>query len=45
MGWAFDVAKYSNGRYAEDEARARAAGLGIWQGACDKPWDWRRDNR
>ena len=42
MGWAFDYPQYSQGRYAEAEAQARESKRGIWQGSCDKPWDWRR---
>lgn len=45
LGWAFDAPKYSHGRYAAAESEARAAGRGIWQGHCEKPWDWRRANR
>lgn len=45
MGWAFDMPRYSHGMYAASELDAKMAGLGIWQGKCDKPWDWRRLNR
>lgn len=44
-GWAFDYARYSGGRYAAAEAEARAAGRGVWQGTCDTPSVWRRNNR
>ncbi len=29
-------------RYANAEARARAAGLGMWAGDFTPPWEWRR---
>ena len=45
LGWAFDAPKYSAGRYAAAEAEARLAGRGLWQGECQPPWNWRRDNR
>lgn len=45
LGWAFDNPKYSHGRYAAAEAQARQAGRGVWQGACEKPWIWRKANR
>ena len=36
-------------RYSEDylphERQARANGLGMWQGAFEAPWDWRRTRR
>lgn len=32
-------------RYLEHEARARAAGLGVWAGEVQPPWEWRRARR
>lgn len=40
-GWALAFLKYST-EYVEDEKRARAAGLGLWKGTLDAPWDWRK---
>lgn len=44
-GWALDYPEYSGGAYAELQAAAAAAGLGIWQGLFVPPWDWRRGLR
>jgi endonuclease YncB( thermonuclease family) len=33
-GWARDWPFYSGGAYADEEARARAAGIGIWSQSC-----------
>ncbi len=44
-GWAYDFPRYSRGKYAEAEAEAKAKGLGVHQGDCMKPWDWRREQR
>ena len=33
-GWARDWRRYSGGRYADEEARARAAGRGVWGLEC-----------
>ena len=40
-GWAVAYRRYSD-RYALDEARARAAGVGLWALDFDQPEDWRR---
>lgn len=40
-GWAVANRKVST-RYVKDEKIARAAKSGLWQGAFDKPWDWRK---
>lgn len=40
-GHALDWPRYSHGAYAPQEARARNAKLGIWQGEFQKPWEWR----
>ncbi len=39
-GWAVAYRRYSD-RYAGDEEAARRAGIGIWGGDFDPPWDWR----
>lgn len=44
-GWAFDSPRYSGGKYAAAEAEAKAEGLGIHAGNCQKPWVWRREQR
>lgn len=44
-GWALDYARYSKGRYAADEANARNAKAGVWQGEFVSPEDWRRARR
>lgn len=44
-GHALDWPRYSQGFYAGDEAEARAAGRGVWQGAFTAPWDYRRQVR
>ena len=40
LAWAFT--RYSDD-YANHEAAAKAAGLGIWQGETQTPWDYRAD--
>lgn len=44
-GWAVDYARYSKGRYAADEARARSRSAGIWQGDFVRPDEWRHSDR
>lgn len=44
-GWALDYARYSGGRYAADEARARSRSAGVWQGDFVRPDEWRRSDR
>ncbi|RMD82305.1 MAG: thermonuclease family protein [Candidatus Dadabacteria bacterium] len=39
-GWAIAYRRYSR-RYEQDEAAARRAGKGIWQGDFEPPWRWR----
>lgn len=41
-GNALDYRQYSKGAYAEDEAHAKAAKAGMWQGRFDAPWDARK---
>jgi len=38
LAWAF--VRYTDD-FAEHEAKARAASLGIWQGEAEAPWDYR----
>lgn len=40
-GHAMDWPRYSNGAYADDQATAKSARLGIWAGTFQAPWDWR----
>ena len=44
-GYAFDFVKYSNKKYAEDEAYAKANKLGLWTMEFEYPWDWRKKNK
>lgn len=41
-GLALAYVKYTD-RYAGEEAAARKAQRGVWQGDFTAPWDWRRD--
>ena len=41
-GWAVDYTRYSHGRYAAEEAEARAAKRGIWRGSFDRPETFRK---
>jgi endonuclease YncB( thermonuclease family) len=43
-GWALSYAHLSHD-YDADEAAARAAKAGMWQGAFIAPWDWRVRNK
>jgi endonuclease YncB( thermonuclease family) len=43
-GWALSYARYSHD-YDADEAAAREAKAGMWQGAFIAPWDWRVRNK
>ena len=43
-GWAVDYRRYSKGRYARDEASARRAGLGLWEGRFTSPETCRREH-
>lgn len=44
QGHALAYRSYSKD-YVEQEAEAKAAKRGVWAGAFDYPWDWRRGNR
>lgn len=43
-GWAVAYRKYSRD-YVADEERAHSAGLQIWSGPFEMPWDWRQQRR
>ncbi|MEH7830344.1 thermonuclease family protein [Gemmobacter denitrificans] len=43
-GWALAYRRYGP-QYVDAEARAKAAGLGIWQSTFVLPWDWRKGLR
>jgi endonuclease YncB( thermonuclease family) len=43
-GWALAYRKYSSD-YVDQEASAKAAGRGMWQGRFVKPWEWRSGKR
>ncbi|RFC65003.1 thermonuclease family protein [Fulvimarina endophytica] len=45
QGWAVEYDQYSDGRYDQEEAEARAARRGIWQGQFVEPSKWRRGDR
>ena len=44
LGMALAYRQYSHA-YVTEEARARDAGVGIWSGTFEFPWNWRRQNR
>jgi endonuclease YncB( thermonuclease family) len=44
-GHALDWPRYSKGAYAKDQAAARRAGAGIWQGSFVEPWEARKARR
>lgn len=41
-GHALDWPRYSKRAYAGDQEAAKAAGMGVWQGKFENPWDWRK---
>jgi len=41
-GFAWAFTRYSD-QYAQREAAAKAAGIGIWQGEAQAPWEYRAD--
>lgn len=43
-GHALDWPRYSKLEYAGQQAAAKNAKRGIWQGPFQKPWDWRADH-
>ncbi|BCG83373.1 hypothetical protein MesoLj113b_69150 (plasmid) [Mesorhizobium sp. 113-3-3] len=44
QGLALDWPRYSKGAFAAEQASAKAAHRGLWQGRFDEPWDWRAAN-
>ncbi len=44
-GYAFDFARYSKKKYAEDETYAKSNKLGIWMMKFEYPWVWRKKNK
>lgn len=42
-GHAVRYARYASAAYRKEEDAARAARRGVWQGAFQAPWDWRRE--
>lgn len=45
QGWARRYADYAGLAYFTEEMSARRDGIGVWQGAFEDPWDWRRRDR
>ncbi len=44
-GWAIEAAAYTDGRYADEQAEAKAARRGIWMGSFTPPDQWRKGKR
>jgi endonuclease YncB( thermonuclease family) len=44
-GFALDYVKYSQGKYAKEEARAKQEKAGLWSGKFTPPWEWRARRR
>lgn len=44
-GWAVEYKEYSDGRYDQEEADAKASRRGMWQGRFVVPSKWRRGDR
>jgi lipoate-protein ligase B len=42
-GFALDYVKYSQGKYAREEARAKRNNMGLWSGEFIPPWQWRAE--
>lgn len=40
-GQALDWPRYSHGAYESQQAKAKAAKLGLWAGTFQTPWNWR----
>ncbi|RUW55494.1 thermonuclease family protein [Mesorhizobium sp. M1A.F.Ca.ET.072.01.1.1] len=43
-GQALDWPRYSRGEYSAQQAKAKAAKLGVWAGAFQEPWEWRAEH-
>jgi hypothetical protein len=44
-GFALDYVKYSHGKYASEETKAKQAKAGLWSGEFTPPWEWRAEQR
>jgi endonuclease YncB( thermonuclease family) len=44
-GFALDYLKYSHGKYAREEAKAKQEKAGLWGGEFTPPWEWRAEQR
>ena len=44
-GFALDYLKYSRGKYASEEAKAKREKTGLWSGEFTPPWEWRAEQR
>jgi endonuclease YncB( thermonuclease family) len=44
-GWAVVFRRFSDGRYDQEEAEAKAAKIGLWAGLFVQPADWRKGDR
>ena len=44
-GYAFDYARYSKKKYAQDQEYAKTNKLGLWSMTFDFPWDFRKKNK
>ena len=44
LQWVLPYRRYSMD-YVDDEAIAEKARAGLWRGAFEKPWEWRRRKR
>jgi endonuclease YncB( thermonuclease family) len=44
-GFALDYLKYSHGKYASQEAKAKRDKAGLWRGDFTPPWEWRAEWR
>ena len=43
-GYAFDYARYSKKKYAQDQEYAKTNKLGLWSMTFELPWSWRKKN-
>ena len=44
-GWAVDSPRYSKGRYASEQQKAKAAKMNIWNSQFELPWIYRKKKR
>lgn len=45
QGWAIDYRRFSKGYYAADQAEAKTARRGLWDGTFQMPVEWRKLHR